>query len=329
MSVPPDRTPNEPEWPASSPPAGPQPTNPPPTNPPLGPPAAQQWTDPQSRPPAGQQQWPAPQPGPPSTHGGNWAAPTGYPNGGGYQPAPPAPSAAPAGYYSAPAPPTPYGPPPASYGPPPTSYGPPPFGYPPGAQGLTGAQGPGVRGLTGARGPGARGPHSPTANQPLASPVDRLVARLLDGLVLAVPNLLLMLVLLGIPTLIAAIVVGAPATSGESAAWVALISLGVILSLTAGAILSYWYVVTYQVRHGGQTMGKRWRNIRVVGVAGTRLTAREARCRWMAYEGMSLVGVIPGLGFYVVLDVLWMLWDKPNQQCLHDKYATTIVVAAA
>lgn len=24
--------------------------------------------------------------------------------------------------------------------------------------------------------------------------------------------------------------------------------------------------------------------------------------------------------------VRWLLWDKPNQQCLHDKYAQTVVV---
>ena len=35
------------------------------------------------------------------------------------------------------------------------------------------------------------------------------------------------------------------------------------------------------------------------------------------------------VGVYVLLDNLWLLWDRPNQQCVHDKYAKTIVVTAA
>jgi hypothetical protein len=36
-----------------------------------------------------------------------------------------------------------------------------------------------------------------------------------------------------------------------------------------------------------------------------------------------LTSVVPGLGW---VDGLWQLWDKPWRQCLHDKFAQTLVI---
>ena len=68
--------------------------------------------------------------------------------------------------------------------------------------------------------------------------------------------------------------------------------------------------------------------------AGRRAAAaQQGRTRWLGSDGGSVLTAIPfvgaAVGVYVLLDNLWLLWDRPNQQCVHDKYAKTIVVTAA
>jgi RDD family len=41
----------------------------------------------------------------------------------------------------------------------------------------------------------------------------------------------------------------------------------------------------------------------------------------------SLAPQVPGIGgIFGLLDSLWLLWDKPHRQCLHDKVADTVVI---
>ncbi|MEU7754571.1 RDD family protein [Micromonospora sp. NPDC049101] len=84
----------------------------------------------------------------------------------------------------------------------------------------------------------------------------------------------------------------------------------------------YWLYHVEYLKRGGQTLGKKVLKLRVVPIDPTRtLDRRMAGRRWLVqYLGGSLV---PG-GAYV--DGLWQLWDKPWQQCLHDKFADTVVV---
>ncbi len=73
------------------------------------------------------------------------------------------------------------------------------------------------------------------------------------------------------------------------------------------------------LRRDGQTIGKKVMKLRVVRLSDNRPpTAGQAALRTLIYFVLS--------GVYV--DVLWCLWDKPWQQCLHDKAVTTIVVPA-
>ncbi len=89
----------------------------------------------------------------------------------------------------------------------------------------------------------------------------------------------------------------------------------VVLEFAVG----YAYQVVYQVRTG-QTVGKRVMRLRAVRLDGAPLNRRAATVRWLVGMGGALV---PGLAY---LDGLWQLWDKPLQQCLHDKAAQTVVV---
>lgn len=94
--------------------------------------------------------------------------------------------------------------------------------------------------------------------------------------------------------------------------------------LVVAMALYYVYYVELMFR-SGQTVGKKVMSLRVVPLdpAGTLTRAMAAR----RYLVQIVAGtLLPGL---VYLDGLWQLWDKPYQQCLHDKAADTVVVKAA
>lgn len=99
--------------------------------------------------------------------------------------------------------------------------------------------------------------------------------------------------------------------------------LGASLTLTVvWVVLSFAYFVPQHAR-AGRTVGKRLVGIRVRAFDTDRLpTWREAIMRWVVFAaGSALAG-----GFFLLLDGLWPLWDRPWQQALHDKVARTLVV---
>jgi len=169
---------------------------------------------------------------------------------------------------------------------------------------------------------------------PLAEPLDRLLARLVDGLVLLGPLLVLGVVLYGLPVVL--VVVATSGSDGEpSGPLLALAIFGGLWVWTLAVIaLLYWYEVVYQLRRG-QTVGKRMRGIRIVTLDGGTPDRTGYRRRFVAANALTLVQAVPVLGVivsslagaYFYLDNLWLLWDKPYRQCLHDKYARTTVVA--
>ncbi|MEU4336381.1 RDD family protein [Micromonospora lupini] len=87
----------------------------------------------------------------------------------------------------------------------------------------------------------------------------------------------------------------------------------------------YWLYHVEYLKRDGQTLGKKIMKLRVVPLDPTRtLDRRMAGRRWLLQYLAS--SVVPGLSY---ADGLWQLWDKPWQQCLHDKVAETIVVKVA
>lgn len=134
--------------------------------------------------------------------------------------------------------------------------------------------------------PGAHegGPSGPRANFG-----QRLVAVLIDGVLLYVVQLI-----------VSAII-------GRAGAFVAL----------AIAIAYYIYL---EGSPAGQTVGKKVLNIRVIDFAtGGPLGFGKAAIR---YVGRYVSGLPLFLGYF------WMLWDRENQTW-HDKIATTVVVPAS
>jgi uncharacterized RDD family membrane protein YckC len=93
------------------------------------------------------------------------------------------------------------------------------------------------------------------------------------------------------------------------------------ISLAIGLVLSYVYLVEMAWK-SGQTVGKRIMNLQIVPVDPSEQRSREMFVRRWAVE--RVVGsVVP---FFAWVDGLWQLGDKPLQQCLHDKAARTVVV---
>ena len=172
-------------------------------------------------------------------------------------------------------------------------------------------------------------PASPSG-QPLAEFVDRLVAYIIDRIIIAAATLVVFLPLffLALPWFRDLTHDLERANSGDDEAvgtavggFVLLIcGLNVVL-FGLGAIATYVYEVEMMFR-SGQTVGKRVMKIQVVPLnPGVTLTRRMATKRWLVGNVATIV--VP---LFSYLDGLWQLWDKPFRQCLHDKFAETTVV---
>ena len=220
------------------------------------------------------------------------------------QPPPPPPPPSGGGgspYDSAPPPPPP--PPPSGGGGANDPYGGGPHGGPYG--------GPGGPGGPGGSGPydnpygGAMGAADPLAGMPpLASRGKRLLARIIDALLIGIP-------------------------------------VGVVVGLAQGGYSTntgqtYWqqgvYTLVYLVYEGlmlttqGQTVGKKLMKIRVAMLSNG--TIPHGQPGWFRAAVYSLPAFVPCLGsLFWLVNVLFCTWDKPYQQCLHDKAARTVVVA--
>jgi uncharacterized RDD family membrane protein YckC len=88
----------------------------------------------------------------------------------------------------------------------------------------------------------------------------------------------------------------------------------------------YVYLVEMMFR-SGQTVGKRIMKLRIVPVDPAATLTRGVAAR--RYLVQIVGGVVGSCVFFGYLDGLWQLWDKPHRQCLHDKYARTVVVKVA
>jgi uncharacterized RDD family membrane protein YckC len=97
---------------------------------------------------------------------------------------------------------------------------------------------------------------------------------------------------------------------------------GVLAALMLfAALVVYVYEVELMFR-SGQTLGKRIMKIQIVPIdPSLALTRGMATRRVLVQYGVG--AIVP---FFTYIDGLWQLWDKPYRQCLHDKWATTVVI---
>ncbi|MCW6007442.1 RDD family protein [Micromonospora sp. CPCC 205371] len=161
--------------------------------------------------------------------------------------------------------------------------------------------------------------------QPLASFTDRLLAYLIDaGIFVAVA------MIVAVPAIVIFVVVVAGDFTVEPDGTLTgpdftdflvpflLLEAGIFgLSL----VLTYVYYVEMMFR-SGQTFGKKAMRIKVVTLDPEATLGRShAAKRWLVFHVAG--ALVPFLSY---IDGLWQLWDKPYLQCLHDKFAQTVVV---
>lgn len=165
----------------------------------------------------------------------------------------------------------------------------------PGVQGQPGGQGqPGAPAQAGYAGPPATANQPESAVGPRAGFGKRLLAIILDGVLLAVVN-----------TIVGAILGAALGDSGAA--------LGTALSI----LIAIAYFGILEGGERGQTLGKRALGIRVIDFnAGGPIGIGRAVIRYLA----RILSSIP-----LLLGYFWMLWD-PQSQTWHDKLSTAVVV---
>jgi uncharacterized RDD family membrane protein YckC len=141
---------------------------------------------------------------------------------------------------------------------------------------------------------------------PAAEPAQRLVARIVDTLVVALPVVLV------------------------ARATLPLVTAEVVASIGLAALL----VVYDSVQHArwGQTLGKRLTGIRVVPESGedSRPSPSQALLRGAVYALPIAARSVPFFG--VVAGIFWvanvgLLLERPRRQALHDRLAGTTVVS--
>ncbi len=185
-----------------------------------------------------------------------------------------------------------------SYGPPPDAGGPPyggqPYGQPPPGQTPTP---PG--GFEHGHGPG----YGPT----LAGSGKRLLARLVD-----------LLVYIAFSCAIGFAFVGSDPDDGD---------FGRQAAAGAVAAIVYFFYEGLMLNNNGQTLGKMATRIRVVRVTdGGPVQGSPA---WTRAAVFALPLAVPCVGtLFWIVNVVSHLWDRPWQQCLHDKAAGTTVITA-
>lgn len=143
----------------------------------------------------------------------------------------------------------------------------------------------------------------------------RLVALIIDGLVIGVPAAIVMAIVINaVPTEIVVCDNGNSLCEQPTGGGLFII----IIALLAVAGVGLWYWAEFEGRRG-QTLGKKAMGIKTVdATSGELIGAGRAIGRYFA---RILSAMVCYLGY------LWMLWDD-RRQTWHDKIVTSIVVRA-
>ncbi|WP_414168971.1 RDD family protein [Streptoverticillium reticulum] len=164
-------------------------------------------------------------------------------------------------------------------------------------------------------GPG--GPGSPYGNEygaadplagmpPLASRFRRLIARIIDGLIVSIP----------VSAIFSAATWGWDPWRDNAKST----GLGILISVV------YFVYEGLMLTTRGQTVGKMAMKIRVAVLENGAVPAGSVG--WTRAAVYNLPEVVPCCGFvFWLVNVLWCTWDQPYHQCIHDKAAKTVVVS--
>ncbi|MEU6852018.1 RDD family protein [Actinacidiphila alni] len=151
----------------------------------------------------------------------------------------------------------------------------------------------------------------PPGMAPLATLNQRFLARLVDTVVLIVIDVLVSVVVYGDD-------LSSPTDAGSGKQAVATVVTFVVYFLYEG----------FMTAARGQTLGKRMLKIRAARLVDGEVPGGDGWTRAAVYALPGAFGVVLVGPLFWLLNSLWCLWDKPYRQCLHDKAARTVVVAA-
>ncbi|MET9377227.1 RDD family protein [Streptomyces sp. NPDC003035] len=210
---------------------------------------------------------------------------------------------------------SPYGSQPPPEGPPPG--GPPPGGPPPGSPYDGVPPPPPPYGSQPYGGGGGYGPTDPLAGMPpLAESGRRIVARIIDWLIIAVP-----LAIIGIP-----FNVYDRASDGDDFGdTISATSTGTGLVFQLITIVAYIAYDTVMTAKNGQTLGKKLMKLRVAMLNDG--TTPPMNASLMRAVVLWLPALICCACLWPLLLLILILVDKPYKQGLHDKAAKTVVVS--
>jgi uncharacterized RDD family membrane protein YckC len=159
--------------------------------------------------------------------------------------------------------------------------------------------------------PGQPGP-GPAPQLDPVGPWPRLGARIIDGLVLFIPNLIIAAVL----------------TDGDGGGFGGLASSGDLLYLLVTTLVGFGYAVWLEASRG-QTVGKMAVGIKVIGPDG-RVPATDVAARRNAWLLLSLVPVLGGIVSLVVAIAIGVTINSdPFKRGVHDNFAGGSAVVRA
>jgi uncharacterized RDD family membrane protein YckC len=151
----------------------------------------------------------------------------------------------------------------------------------------------------------------PSGMAPLATPGRRFLARVIDTVILIVLDLL-----------VSSAVLGADVDHPRDAPYGKQVLVGM---LTFAIYFAYEGAMTAA---RGQTLGKIALRIRAARLADGAVPGSAGWTRAAVYALPGVLSAIVIGPLFWLVDSLWCLWDRPYRQCLHDKAARTVVVAA-
>ncbi|AUA13472.1 RDD family protein [Streptomyces malaysiensis subsp. malaysiensis] len=142
---------------------------------------------------------------------------------------------------------------------------------------------------------------------PLAHLGRRLIARIIDALLIGIP----------VGLVVTAIAGGYDPIDGSARS----------TTVTLVYVLVYFLYEGLMLTRDGQTVGKKAMKIRVAMLENGQPPVGQAG--WVRAAVYALPEIVPCCGFFFwLVNVLWCTWDRPYRQCLHDKAAKTLVVSA-
>jgi len=163
-----------------------------------------------------------------------------------------------------------------------------------------------------------------TIKEPLASLGDRIIAYIIDFFIMQLGALaggILILIAWGITVAIDA---GSGGINDE--VYVILLSIVGVLAFLVWMGFDIYYMVFWQIRHEGQTIGKRFKRIRVMIIEDL----DEGKIRRMAKNdtGVALLRLVFSIIDFLFFGLVgvYLINSNPNRQRFADQQAKTIVI---